>query len=137
MSDLAPSPDARRPGGWAAFTTAVMAVLFLQSVTAGRIFAGDDWARTAHRAAGGMSMVVVLGAGIVALVAASGAADRRRLGLTLIGLAVCLYLQFHLGAASADGEDTLWLHIPTGVAMFGLSAHAALVARRLNPIPSH
>jgi hypothetical protein len=59
---------ARRIGrGWVAFTTVAMWAIFLQSVTAGRIFSGDDWARTAHRATGHLSALVVLVAGLAAL----------------------------------------------------------------------
>jgi hypothetical protein len=44
------STDRRIGRGWVAFTTVAMWAIFLQSVTAGRILSGDDWAWTTHDA---------------------------------------------------------------------------------------
>ena len=49
----------------------------------------------------------------------------------MVALAVCLLVQHGLGTAAADGEDTLWLHIPFGVAIIAFAAQANMLARRL------
>ena len=116
---------------WVVFTTVAAGAIFLQSVTAGRIVAGDDWARTAHRASGALSFLVILAAGLVALTVLRRRDGGRRLGGVLIGLAVSLFVQQRLGTAAADGEDTLWLHIPFGVAIIGFATYANVLARRL------
>lgn len=51
--------------------------------------------------------------------------------MVLVALAVCLLVQHGLGTAAADGEDTLWLHIPFGVAIMAFAAQANMLARRL------
>jgi hypothetical protein len=125
-------PTGRRIGrGWVVFTTVAMWAIFLQSVTAGRIFSGDDWARSAHRATGHLSALVVLAAGIGAFAVLRGRAGGRRFAAVLVALAVCLFVQAQLGVAAADGEDTLWLHIPFGVAIVAFAARANMLARRL------
>jgi hypothetical protein len=125
-------PTDRRIGrGWMALTTATMWAILFQAVTAGRMLSGDDWARTAHRTAAGLLTLVVLAAGLGALAVLRERTGGRRLALVLIALAVCLIIQYRLGAAAADGEDVLWLHIPVGVALFGFSLRANMLARRL------
>ena len=125
-------PTGRRIGrGWVAFTTIALWVIFLQSVTAGRIFSGDDWARTAHRMIAGLLFLVTLGAGLAALAVLRERTGGRRLAVVLLALAVCLLVQHRLGAAAADGEDTLWLHVPFGVAIVAFAAQANVLARRL------
>lgn len=122
----------RRIGrGWVGFTWVALWAIFLQSVTAGRIFSGDDWARTAHRRTGELSFLVVLAAGLVALAVLRERTGGRRFAVVLVALAVCLFVQQRLGTAAADGEDTLWLHIPFGVAIVAFAAQASMLARRL------
>jgi len=125
-------PTDRRLGrGWTWLTTVTMWVIFLQSVTAGRMLAGDDWARTTHRATAGLVTLVVLAAGLGALAVLRDRTGGRRLALVLIVLASCLIVQYRLGAAAAGGRDVLWLHVPVGVALFGFSLRANMLARRL------
>jgi heme A synthase len=117
--------------GWVGFTTVAMWVIFLQSVTAGRIFSGDDWARTAHRMIAGLLFLAILAAGLAALAILRGLSGGRRLAVVLVALAVSLLVQHGLGTAAADGEDTLWLHVPFGVAIVAFAAQANMLARRL------
>ena len=132
MSAATDRSTERRIGrGWVALTGVAMWAIFLQSVTAGRILSGDDWARTTHQATGVVSFLVVLAAGLAALVALRARPGGRRLGAVLVALAVCLFVQLRLGTAAADGEETLWLHIPFGVGIIGLAARAYMLARRL------
>lgn len=124
-------PADRRIGrGWVWFTTVALWAIFLQSVTAGRLLSGDDWARSAHSTTAWLSFLVVLGAGLVALATLRAHVGGRRLGTVLVALAACLFVQSGLGAAAAEGEDTLWLHIPFGVATILFAAHASMLARR-------
>jgi len=125
------SSDRRIGRGWVGFTTVAMWAIFLQSVTAGRILSGDDWARTAHRTTAGLSFLVILAAGLAALAVLRERTGGRRLALVLVALAVCLFVQHGLGTAAADGEDTLWLHIPFGIAIVAFAAQANMLARRL------
>jgi hypothetical protein len=113
------------------FTTVALWAIFLQSITAGRILSGDDWARTAHSATAWLLFLTVLGSGLAALATSGGRTGGRRLGAVLVALAVCLFVQSGLGAAAAEGEDTLWLHIPFGVATILFAAQASRLARRL------
>lgn len=122
----------RRVGrGWVRLTTVATWAIFLQAVTAGRILSGDDWARTAHRATAWVVFLVVLVAGLAALAVLRERTGGQRLGVVLVALAVCLFVQSGLGEAAAGGEDTLWLHIPFGVAIVLFAAQASLLARRL------
>lgn len=50
----APAAGRAPARAWIVFTTVLMWVVFLQAVTAGRIFAGDEWARDVHRSAAGL-----------------------------------------------------------------------------------
>jgi hypothetical protein len=129
------STDRRIGRGWVAFTTIAMWAIFLQSVTAGRILSGDDWARTTHRTTAVLLFLVILAGGLAALAVLRERTGGRRMAIVLVALAVCLFVQHRLGAAAADGEDTLWLHIPFGVAIFAFAAQANMLARRLEPAP--
>jgi cytochrome b561 len=117
--------------GWVWFTTVAMWAMFLQSITAGRILSGDDWARKAHNTTAWLLFLVVLGAGLTALASLREHAGGRRLGAILVALAACLFVQSGLGAAAAEGKETLWLHVPFGVAIILFAAQASMLARRL------
>ena len=125
------STDGRIGRGWIWFTTVAMWAIFLQSITAGRILSGDDWARTAHSTTAWLLFLTLLGAGVAALASLRERRGGRRLGAVLVGLAVCLFVQSGLGAAAVEGEDTLWLHVPFGVAIILFAAQASMLARRL------
>ena len=116
---------------WALFTTVLTWAVVLQAVTAGRILTGDDWARDVHRTAAGLLLVVAVGGGVLALVRLRDRARGRRFGLLLVAIGVGLFVQHGLGTAAADGEDTLWIHVPLGVVLVGLLAQAGQFARRV------
>jgi drug/metabolite transporter (DMT)-like permease len=78
-----------------------------------------------------LSSLGILAAGLAALAVLRERTGGRRLAMALVALAVCLILQHGLGTAAADGDDTLWLHIPFGVAIFAFAAQADMLARRL------
>jgi hypothetical protein len=125
-------PVDRAPArGWAMFTTALMWAVILQAVTAGRILTGDDWALDVHRTAADLLLLVAVGGGVVALVRLRDRAHGRRFGLMLVAIGVGLFVQHGLGTAAADGEDTLWIHVPLGAALVGLLAQASQFARRV------
>jgi len=117
--------------GWAVFAAVLTAAVFLQAVTAGRILSGDDWARDVHRIFANVLSPAAIVGGIVALVRLRDRAGGRRFGLLLVAIGVGLLVQHGLGAAAADGDDTLWIHIPVGVALVGLLVHAVHSARRI------
>jgi hypothetical protein len=125
-------PVDRSPArAWAMFITVLTWAVFLQAVTAGRILTGDEWALDVHRTAAGLLVVAAVGGGVVALVRLRGRAGGRRLGLMLVAIGVGLLVQHSLGTAAADGEDTLWIHVPLGVALVGLLAQGTHFARRV------
>jgi hypothetical protein len=113
------------------FTTVLTLVVFLQAVTAGRILTGDDWARDVHRIVAGLLFLAAVGGGVVALVRLRDRARGRRFGLLLVAIGVGLFVQHGLGTAAADGQDTLLIHVPLGVALLGLLAQASHLARRV------
>ena len=57
----------------------------------------------------------------------------RRFGLLLVAIGVGLVLQYGLGIAAAHGNGTLWIHVPLGVAIVGLTMRLNVFARRWNP----
>ena len=132
MSTIAePLADATLGRAWVAFTTLLTWAVFLQAVTAGRILTGDEWARDAHRIAAGLVTIAAVVGGLIALVRLRDRAGGHRLGLMLLAIGVGLLLQHGLGTAAANSEDTLWLHIPVGVALVILLMRLDMFARRL------
>jgi hypothetical protein len=118
-------------GAWIAFTTILTWAVFLQAVTAGRILTGDDWARDVHRTSAGLLVMAAVVGGLVALVRLSDRAGGRRFGFMLVATGVGLFVQYGLGTAAAHGDDTLWLHVPLGVAFVALMMPLNMQARRL------
>lgn len=133
----APVPPVAPPAGraparaWMVFTTVLTLAVFLQAVTAGRILTGDEWARDVHRTAAGLLIIAAVVGGLVALRRLRGRAGGRRLGWLLVLMGVGLLVEHRLGTAAADGEDTLWVHVPLGVALVGLMVRVDMLARRL------
>jgi heme A synthase len=128
------SDDARpRPGARAwTITTAVLGwAIFLQAITAGRILSGDDWARDAHNIWANVLFLAALVAGIVAAFRLHGRPHGRRMAVMLLALAAALFLQMGLGIQAAEGEDTLWIHVPLGVGIMAFAAQPMHLARRL------
>ncbi|HEY8547912.1 MAG TPA: hypothetical protein VIL36_22795 [Acidimicrobiales bacterium] len=132
----APNPTRAPSRAWGVFTSVLTAAIFLQAVTAGRLLSGDDWARDAHHAGAGLTFLAALVGAVVAGVRLRGVDAGRRLALLLAVLGVALLVQFGLGSASADGRDTLWIHVPLGVAIVGLAGQVASHARRLATVPA-
>jgi len=126
---VAPAPASFR--GWTVYTTALTWAIFLQAVTAGRLLSGDSWAREVHSTAGGLLFLAALVPAIVAGIRLRDVGGGRRLTLLLGGLAVALFVQDGLGKAAAAGDDTLWIHVPLGVAIVGFAAQATNHARKL------
>jgi hypothetical protein len=107
-----------------------------QATTAGRLLTGDEWARDLHRGGAGVLVGVTIAGGATALIRLRDRRGGRRYGLTLLGAGIAMYVEFQLGTAAADGKDTIWLHLPVGVALVVLLAHAMQLARRVGDPPS-
>lgn len=48
-----------------------------------------------------------------------------------MALAAAVFVQTAIGHMAAKGAPLLWVHVPLGVALFGLAAQALACARRL------
>jgi hypothetical protein len=116
---------------WSIITALLVLAVFIEAVFAGAMLSGVDWARTAHSVNASILLVSTLTAGLISLVALRHVPNGVRLGLTLSSLAVLVVLQTLAGVFSAKGVNLLWVHVPLGVALFGLAAQAARTARRL------
>ena len=126
---VATVPASRR--GWIVFTRFMTAAVFVQAITAGRILSGDSWARDAHRSVAGLLVLAAVAGGLIAFVRLRERNGGRRFGLALVAVGVGLFAQYALGMAAADGEDTLWLHIPIGVALLGFTMRLDSLVHRI------
>lgn len=124
------TPSAAR--AWSVLTRLLVVAVFSQSIFAGALLSGEGWGRTAHGIMALSLVGVTLGAGIVAGLTLRGVGrDASRLTVLLLGLAVILFCQTVIGRLSAEGENLLWLHVPLGVALVGLTVQPARIAGRL------
>lgn len=107
-----------------------LAVLF-QAVAAGQ-YEGlpyGDWTITPHAIAAGISLV--LGVAGAALAYGVGGDARRTLLPVAGGLAVLLVLQYGMGQAIRESSGLGAIHIPVGVAIFGLVIYQVALVRRV------
>jgi hypothetical protein len=116
---------------WSVVTILLLAAIFAQAVFAGAMLSGIGWAHAAHA----IGAVLLTGSTLVAALASAVTLRRipqgRKLTLILLLLAATVFLQMAAGKMSANGANLMWLHVPLGVALVGLAAQAASVARRL------
>jgi hypothetical protein len=116
---------------WSVITILLVVAVFIEAVFAGAMLSGVGWARTAHSANAAMLIASTITAGIVSAVTLRRVRHGPKLGLTLLSLAALIFIQAAVGALSAKGANLLWVHVPLGVASFGLAVRAAADARRL------
>jgi hypothetical protein len=134
QEDASSRPEAARIAirrTWIAVSRLLVTMVFAQAIFAGVLLSGENWGRTAHRANALILIWATLIAGLVAAVTLRGISNARRLAMGLVALAVVLLLQTVLGEASANGAGLLWVHVPLGVALVGLSGQIVVAARRL------
>jgi hypothetical protein len=117
--------------GWTVVTTLLVAAIFCEAVFAGVMLSGAGWGRTAHLANAFVLIASTLVAGLVAVVTLRRISHGPKLGLTLLSLALVIFLQTVLGRSSARGANLMWVHVPLGVALVAFAARAAAGARRL------
>ena len=120
---------------WAVFTRVLLIAIFAQSFFAGVFLSGEGWGRTAHRVNASILVIVTLLAGVAALITLRKAASGKRLAFSLLGLGVGMAVQMAIGQRVADGERLLWLHIPFGVFLIGMTANLFDVARNVGKVP--
>ena len=116
------------------FTTVLTWAVFLQAVTAGRILTGDEMGATSTAPPPACCSSWRWGAASSpssACVTVPVAGSSAWCSSPSASACSC---QPRLGTAAADGEDTLWIHVPLGVALVGLLAHATHVARRVGSL---
>jgi hypothetical protein len=117
---------------WSLFTRLLVVAVFTQSIFAGVLLSGEDWGRTAHGITALGLVALTLAAGIAAALTVRGVGrDANRLTVLLFALGVILFAQTVIGRLSAEGQNLLWLHVPLGVALVGLSVQPARIAGRL------
>ena len=116
---------------WGVVATFFMIAVFAQSVFAGAMLSGFDWARMAHAANGLIVVVATFAAGLVATFMLRRIRNGLKFGSTLLALAAAAFVQFALGRLAAKGANLMWVHVPLGVALIALAGQAVAVARRL------
>jgi hypothetical protein len=117
---------------WSVLTRFLVVAVFTQSIFAGVLLSGEGWGRTAHGITALALVGATLGAGIAAALTLRGVgSDARRLTVLQLALAVILFAQMVIGRLSAEGQNLLWLHVPLGVALVGLTVQPARIAGRL------
>jgi hypothetical protein len=121
----------RRPW-WSAIAVLIAFLVFAEAVFAGAMFSASGWALPAHSVTAGVLLAVTLGASIVALLTLRRVPRGRKLAWELLALTVMITLQAAMGALSAKGMHLLWIHVPLGVALFGLATQAAIAAITLD-----
>jgi hypothetical protein len=117
--------------GWGVIAILIVAAVFIEAVFAGAMLSGAGWARAAHAATALVLFASTITGGLVSLVTLRRVPHGRTLGLTLLSLGAVVLVEAVLGIASVHGANLLWAHVPLGVALLGLAAQAAAVARRL------
>ena len=126
------SPPSRRLRQWWSVVTTVLATdIFVQAVFAGAMLSGVDWARAAHSANAIVLIASTLAAGLTAAITLWRVPQGFKLALTLVALAVVVFVQTGIGKASTGGANLMWVHVPLGVALLGFAGHAVASARRL------
>ena len=113
-------------------TALLVFAVFIEAIFAGAMLSGIGWARTAHSANAAVLIGSTLAAGLVSIGTLRRVPNGLKLGITLLALAALIVLQGAIGALSAKGANLLWVHVPLGVALFGLAGQAARDARKLH-----
>lgn len=116
---------------WRAVAATIMAGIFAQAISAGALLSGADWAQAAHRGMAAALIVSALVAGVVAVITLRKVTHGTRFGMTLLTLAVLIFLQAAVGKSIAQGATLMWIHVPLGVALVGFAGLALTSARRL------
>jgi hypothetical protein len=118
---------------WSVLTRLLLVAVFTQSIFAGVLLSGGGWGRTAHAITALALVAVTLGAAIAAALTVRGVSrDADKLVVVLFALAAILFAQTVIGRLSAEGQILLWLHVPLGVALVGLTVQPARIAGRLS-----
>jgi hypothetical protein len=116
---------------WSAITLMLAAAVFAQAVFAGLMLSGVEWGYAAHEMNAVALIATALLAGLASIVLLRRTANGPKLALTLLALALLIFLQTAVGKSSVAGANLMWLHIPLGVALAGIAARAVAVARSL------
>jgi hypothetical protein len=116
---------------WRVITGSLVLATFIETVFAGAMLSGINWARTAHSVNAAILTLSSTVAGLVSIVTLRRFPNGLKLGLIMLSLAAVTLLQAAVGALTAKGANLLWVHVPLGVALFGLATQAARGARRL------
>jgi hypothetical protein len=117
---------------WSVLTRLLVVAVFTQSIFAGVLLSGEGWGRTAHGITALALIAITLVLGLAAALMLRGLSrDADRLVVLLFALALILFAQAAIGRLSAEGQNLLWLHVPLGVALVGLTVQPARIAGRI------
>jgi hypothetical protein len=117
--------------GWIAITAFLALAVFAEACFAGAMLSGIAWAHAAHKANAAVLMASSLAASLAAVVMLWRVPQGRRLALSLLSLAVLLFVQAGIGTLSAKGANLLWVHVPLGAALVSFATQALLRAYSL------
>jgi hypothetical protein len=114
--------------GWIVITALLALAVFAEACFAGAMLSGFDWARLAHKANAVVLMASSITASLAAVMTLRRVPQGRRVALSLLSLAVLLFVQAGLGTLSAKGANLLWIHVPLGAGLVSFATQAALRA---------
>lgn len=113
--------------------TVILLGLFFQACFAGAMISGAGWALRAHSLTSTALIVATIVASLVSLATFRRSPHGLKFGLGLLALAMLMLAQAAVGILSAKGSNLLWIHVPLGVALFGMAVWAVTNVRHFGP----
>lgn len=109
--------------------TLILLGIFFQACVAGAMMSGAGWALRAHSLTAAALLVATIVACLVSFATLRRFPQGLHFGLGLLALAVMILVQAAIGVWSAKGSNLLWIHVPLGVALFGMAARGFTAVR--------
>jgi hypothetical protein len=128
-ADTRDTPNQNRdaPRWWSVIATLLAVAVFSEAIFAGAMLSGIPWAHTAHSLNAKILVATATIASLVGVMTLRRLPHRGKLMSISLCFAVGVLLQAAIGTLSAKGINLLWIHIPLGVALFGIAGYAAIV----------
>jgi heme A synthase len=116
---------------WIAITTLLALAFLFEAIFAGAMLSGVDWARKAHAANAIVLLASSIAASLAAVVTLRRIPQGPRFALSLLSMAVLVFVQAGVGTLSAKGANLLWVHVPLGAALLSFATQTAFRASKL------